>query len=434
MSLSCGILTLGCKVNQYESRAMAELLAAQDVAIRPFEDVCDMYLIHSCTVTAESDRKVRQMTRRAIRRNPNAVIAVCGCAVQKDPQAIAQIPGVSIVCGNRRKTELVSAALNQLQNGRPESPLILCGNLDELPYEDMRISGFDRIRAYVKIEDGCNANCAYCIIPKVRGPQTSRPMESVLEEISVLRDHGCREVVLTGIETAAYRYDLGALLEQIDRIEGIDRIRLSSVDPASLKPALMEKMASLPHLMPHFHISLQSGCSRTLARMRRRYNAQTAMERLTALRRLMPQVQFSADVIAGFPGESEEDFAESLSFVREAEFLHLHVFPYSRRPGTEAADMPDQIDPSEKARRVALLCRTGEQTRDAILARLAAGRENVTVLTEETKDGFVLGHSEAFVPCRIPLRDLLPSQHRGQLVACKITGYHDGALTVAPRE
>lgn len=432
MPLRAGILTLGCKVNQYESRAMAELLRAEGIQICPFDTVCDLYLIHSCTVTAESDRKVRQMIRRAVKRNPAAVVAVCGCAVQKDPAALASIQGVSLLCGNGRKTELIRAAIEQLHRGKPQKPVLLCGPLDQLPYESMSITGFDRVRAYVKIEDGCSARCAYCIIPSVRGPVRSRPASEVLAEIETLLENGCREVILTGIETAAYQYGLAGLMEQIDQMEGIERIRLSSMDPAALKPELIDRIAALTHFMPHFHVSLQSGSSRTLAGMRRRYNAQTAMEHLRYIRQIMPQVQFSADVIVGFPGETDEDFAQTMDFITEIPFLHLHIFPYSRRPGTEAADMPGQIAQNVKATRAAQLATRGQAVRDALLSARLADGSPLTVLAEEKKGNFIYGHSEAFFECRMECTSPQEEDLRGQLIRVLPVSAADGVLCVRP--
>lgn len=408
---TAGILTLGCKVNQYESHAMEEALMHAGVTVRPFEECCDLYIINTCTVTGESDRKSRQMIRRARSRNPDAIIAVTGCGVQKDPQAIAAIEGVDLVCGNRAKLDTVRLSLSLLANGKkPSSPLIVCDSLADAPFEEMSIHSFDRVRAYIKIQDGCSGQCAYCIIAQMRGPVRSKAPDDVLREAAALADAGCHEIVLTGIETSAYQYDLADLLTRLDAVEGVERIRLSSLDPAAMKPAFIDRVAALSAFAPHFHVSLQSGCNRTLAAMRRRYTAETASRHMAYIRHVLPRAHFSADIITGFPGESEADFSETLDFVRQARLLHAHIFPYSRRPGTPAASMPDQIPESVKAERSARLSAMQKEIRYSLLEEELAAAIDAPVLIEEYKNGMAFGHSDHFMEYAVPADRISPDQ------------------------
>lgn len=310
--ITAALYTLGCKVNQYESRAMTERLLNLGVGIRS-GGKCDIYIVNTCAVTAESDRKARQIIRRCIANNPDAVIAVCGCSSQLNRIQIAGMEGVDIICGSAHKYTAVDKAyelvlLKKFGSGDRHIPDKSPENTfktDDEYDSSMKITGFDRIRAYVKIEDGCNARCAYCIIPIVRGPVRSREPSAVIREVQTLAASGCREVVLTGIETSAYSHGLTGLLQAVDKIEGIERIRLGSMDPVFINRSFTDAIKQMKHFMPHLHISLQSGCSRTLAAMRRRYNAETAYGNLCLLKESIPEMRFSADIIVGFPGESE---------------------------------------------------------------------------------------------------------------------------------
>ena len=267
------VFTLGCKVNQYESEAILEAFEKRGYLLGKPEEVCDIYIINTCTVTAESDRKARQFIRRAIHKNPQAYILVTGCMAQTASKNIAAIDGVDFICGNANKMHIVDAAeALVLQGHKNENAVIEVAELADAPFEKMSITRFDRTRAYVKIEDGCESRCTYCIIPEARGQIRSKPMNEVLDEVRVLIQNGCREIVLTGIETASYGKDLGNtsladLLIAIDRLEGIGRVRLGSLDPTILKPSFVQAIAPLRSLCPHFHISLQSGSSTVLARM-----------------------------------------------------------------------------------------------------------------------------------------------------------------------
>jgi len=400
-NLRAGICTLGCKVNQYESEAIAEELERYGVGIGGFDGICDIYIINTCTVTGESDRKAGQMIRRAIRRNPDALVIVTGCFAQAFPDKAAAIKGVDIVCGNKKKLDAIALASDFIAGGRkPSQPIVLCQGLEGAEFEPMTIHNSERTRAYIKIEDGCECKCAYCIIPSVRGPIRSKPVEDVVAEAAGLVAVGYREIVLTGIETSAYSYGLPALMKALSALEGLERVRFGSLDPASMRRAFADAAVCAGNVMPSFHVSLQSGCDRTLHRMRRRYNVAQVRENLAYIRSVMPDVTFTADVICGFPGESDEDFDETCRFVSEMELLHTHVFTYSRRPGTEADAMPEQIPEHIKSARAAKLIALAEQQKQAIYRRYAQQNAVMTVLVEgwEEDSGLSWGHTPNFMP------------------------------------
>ncbi|MBQ8432280.1 MAG: tRNA (N(6)-L-threonylcarbamoyladenosine(37)-C(2))-methylthiotransferase MtaB [Clostridia bacterium] len=401
-----GIYTLGCKVNQYESEAIAEAFASRGFSVLSPTAVCDVYIINTCTVTAESDRKARQFIRRAIHKNPKAYLLVTGCLAQTDPAQIAAIEGVDFICGNHNKMAIVDAAVALLQGERKNSaPTILHDAPEANGFEPMQITRFDRTRAYVKIEDGCESKCTYCIIPEARGTIRSKPVQDVLAEVQALTENGCKEIVLTGIETASYGKDLknttlGELLLAVDRIPGVGRIRLGSLDPSLMKQSFVDHIAGLSSLAPHFHLSMQSGSDRILAAMKRKYNAKMAMEGMERLRRAIPDVQFTTDIIVGFPGETEADFEATVDFVRRAGFLMVHVFPYSKRKGTPAAIMPNQVPEEEKHRRVAALTKVQDEIRQRILCEQVG--KTVPVLFETYKNGVAYGHTPSFIEVACP--------------------------------
>ena len=428
------IVTCGCKVNQYESEAIAEALEAAGFVQHPSCDACDLYIVNTCTVTAESDRKARQIIRRFIGQHPEAFMIVTGCSAQSRAESIAAIPGVDAVVGNRQKLRVAEIAQGLVAAGRkPEGPLVEVPSLEGAEFESMSITRFGRTRAYVKIEDGCESRCAYCAIPAARGPIRSKPMADVVAEVRALTERGCREVVLTGIETGAWGRDLGQLrlqdlLREIDRIPGIGRIRLGSLDPTVMTPDFVAGIKELSSLAPHFHLSMQSGCSATLARMRRKYNRTQAEAAIARVREAIASVQFTTDMIVGFPGETEEEFAESADFARRAGFLHIHVFPYSKREGTPAADMKDQIPESVKHERVGVLSRISEESCGAILDGVLAMPDPILSVIPETRgDGFVMGHTPDFLavkvltPCPLPKTEVLvrPLRREGETLICQ---------------
>ena len=427
-------LTLGCKVNQYETEAICEALEAMGFTQRPSHEVCNLYILNTCTVTAESDRKSRQMARRMIQKNPEAAVIVTGCSAQGSPDVFAAIEGVSAVVGNRQKLRVAEIARTLLQNGKPDTPVVEVPALEGADFESMSITRFVRARAYVKIQDGCESRCAYCAIPAARGPVRSKPMDEVISEVKALTEGGCREIVLTGIETGAWGRDLGALrlqdlLVEIDKIPNIGRIRLGSLDPTVMTQDFVDKIKDLSSLAPHFHLSMQSGCSATLARMKRKYNAKQAEAAMARVRAAIPAVQFTTDMIVGFPGETEAEFAESADFARRAGFLHIHVFPYSKRSGTPAATMKDQVPESVKHDRVALLSAISEETCTAILEDVLAHPRPLSVLPETRGEGFVMAHTPEFLEvkvltgCPLPQREITvtPVRREGEILICTPT-------------
>ena len=403
-----GIYTLGCKVNQYESEAIAEKLVREGFEISSPTKPCDAYLINTCTVTAESDRKARQFIRRAIAKNPEAVVVVTGCLAQTSAEMIAAIDGVDAVVGNTKKLFAAEELCRLVREGKKASPpTVSVEPIEDACFEAMQICSFERTRAYIKIEDGCESRCTYCIIPSARGKIRSKAPEDVLAEVRALTENGCREIVLTGIETASYGKDLGTsdlatLLEQIDKIEGIGRVRLGSLDPSLIRPEFVEKIARLSSLAPHFHLSLQSGSSRTLAAMKRKYNAEQAMRAIELLREAIPNVKFTTDVIVGFPGEGEEDFGETAEFLRNARFLMVHIFPYSKRKGTPAAEMKHQIPDEIKRRRLHELEAIADRTRRELLAEAIVEEPVTTVLFETYEQGTAYGHTADFLEVAVP--------------------------------
>ncbi len=428
------ILTLGCKVNQYESEAITEAMEAAGFLRRSERDMCDLYIVNTCTVTAESDRKARQLIRRLLAKNATAYMIVTGCSAQAHADTVASITGVDAVVGNREKLAVVRIARRLIAEGqKPAAPYVEVPALEGSPFEPMTITRFNRARAYVKIEDGCESRCAYCAIPAARGPIRSKAPTAVLSEVEGLIRGGCREVVLTGIETGAWGRDLGGLhledlLCAVDSLPGIGRVRLGSLDPTVMTEAFVERIAPLRSLAPHFHLSMQSGSSATLARMRRRYNTAMAEAAMARLRAAIPQVQFTTDIIVGFPGETEEEFAASLDFARRAGFLHIHVFPFSPRAGTPAATMPGQISEAVKHERVAAMAAVSAKSCAAILDTVIAAATPLTVLPETHGKGFVTAHTPNFLEARIetdaPLREeitVLPLRRDGEILICRPT-------------
>lgn len=405
---TAGIYTLGCKVNQYESQAISEELVRRGFEIKAPSERCDVYVINTCTVTAESDRKARQFIRRAIGKNPHAFVLVTGCMAQTSAEAVASIEGVDAVVGNTDKLCVAELADRLYHKGQKNSTAeILVRDINDAPFEKMAITGFERTRAYVKIEDGCESRCTYCIIPSARGKIRSKPLDEVIQEVTELTENGCHEIVLTGIETASYGKDLGGvdlaqLLCRVDEIPNVGRVRLGSLDPSLIKPDFAEKISKLGCLAPHFHLSLQSGSSRILALMKRKYNAEQAMRAMELLRKHMPEVKFTTDIIVGFPQETEEDFLETVEFVKKANFLTAHIFPYSKRAGTPAATMSGQISKEEKSRRLHILAEIEAEARKKLLEEEITTRPIKQVLFETYKDGRAYGHTADFLEVSVP--------------------------------
>ena len=402
---------------------------SEGFCVRSPSDVCDVYIINTCTVTAESDRKARQFIRRAIHKNPHAYILVTGCFSQTQPERAAQITGVDYICGNAQKLSVVHAAKTLLTQGKKnDAPRLSVPRPDAYGFEPMHIKRFDRTRAYVKIEDGCESRCTYCIIPDARGSIRSKAPEDVLREVRELTEIGCREIVLTGIETASYGKDLDGvtladLLCEIDAIPNVGRIRLGSLDPSLMKQSFVDRIATLKALAPHFHLSMQSGSDKILALMKRKYNTRIAHEGMERLRRAIPEVQFTTDMIVGFPQETEEDFLQSVAFAERERFLMIHVFPYSKRAGTPAAVMSGQIPEPIKHERVARLSDAASRVRAEILDGMI-GRET-DVLFETYTDGIAYGHTPSFVEVACHVSECPTATTRSVILRC-----HDGTRCI----
>lgn len=426
-----GFCTLGCKVSQYETEAICEEFLRWGFVRGQFDGVCDVYVINTCTVTGEADRKSRQCIRRALHNNPRAIVMVTGCYAQTSYGEIAQIPGVSYVCGTYGKMQLPARALEMLTDP-PAVPEVAVTPLGDAPFERMRITDSPRTRAYVKIEDGCECRCTYCAIPAARGRVRSKPMADVLGEVEALARGGTREVVLTGIETASWGTDLdGArltdLLAELDRRHYVDRIRLGSLSPEWMTPDTIGRLAEIGTLAPHFHLSMQSGSDRILRAMKRRYLTDRALDSLARLRRAIPGVQFTTDMMVGFPGEGEAEFEETLAFARAARFLDMHVFAYSRRRGTPADTYPDQVPEAVKSDRSHRLIALKNEIRSEILSDVVAGQPTLRLLPETLDDGVWHGHSDEFMELALP-QD--PRVHHGETVRVLPCSHAGGVLHV----
>ncbi len=391
---------LGCKVNQYESEAIAELFADRGYEIVPIEQYADIYIINTCTVTNFGDKKSRQLIRKVKRQNPNAVLAVVGCYAQTAPQEMTAMPEVDLVIGTKDKAkvaDLVESYCKEdgVQNYVTEIKL-------ERTFEPLSIRKLSgRTRAYLKIQDGCDRFCSYCIIPYARGPVRSREAQDILAEVRRLADNGFREVVLTGIHVASYGRDLGKIrlqdiIKQVHEVDGIERIRLSSIEPNIVTEGFLEEIAGLPKVCDHFHLSLQSGCDRTLKEMRRRYTAEQYRQAAALLRQYLPDVALTTDIIVGFPGEREEDFCESYAFAKEIGFAKIHVFPYSPKRGTPAAARKDQNRNEVKTERSHRLLALSDCMADAFLQE-RMGRVYPVLFEREIAPGIYEGHTTNYI-------------------------------------
>ncbi len=401
--MDIAICTLGCKVNQYESQAMEQELLRRGHTLADFDGPADAYIINTCTVTAVSDKKCRSIIRRARKAAPGAVVAVCGCYAQTRPETVAAL-GADLVSGSAGRMDFLDR-LEGLLRARGPQVVAVDSALARRGFERLPAGGAaGRTRAMLKVEDGCVNFCAYCIIPYARGPVRSLPPGEAAEQARALAAQGYREVVLTGIEISSWGHDLktgetlAGLVETVCGAAPGLRVRLGSLEPRTVTEEFCRRAAALPNLCPHFHLSLQSGCDATLARMNRKYDTARYYESVRLLREHFPDPGITTDLITGFPGETEEEFAQTLEFIRKCAFTAMHVFPYSRRPGTPADAMPNQVPRGEKERRA----------RDAIAlageleARWLGGQVGKTlpVLFEEEKGGLWQGHSPGYALVR----------------------------------
>ena len=398
-----GLYTLGCKVSQYETEAIAEGFEKEGFEVLTFEEKNDVYVINTCTVTAESDRKSRQFIRRAVKANPNAVICAIGCYTQRAGGEVAAIEGVDIVIGTDNKMSVIKEALGMLEKRKREQTVSV-SDLSGAGFEPMTVKKAPRTRAYIKIEDGCESKCTYCAIAAARGPVRSKPKDEVISEVEGLYASGVREIVLTGIETGSYGrdfdngYRLADLIRELDARGSCERIRLGSLAPELVGADFVDRVRGVRILAPHFHLSIQSGSNSVLRRMKRRYTRERVLENIERLRIAFPGATFTTDLMVGFPGESEEEFFETVDIVERAMLLDAHVFAYSRRTGTEADTYPDQIPESEKHRRSEILIRKKNEVRDRVLDGIVKSGEPLSVIVETpTEDGRYNAHSDTFV-------------------------------------
>ena len=403
---------LGCKVNAYEIEAMQQLLEEAGYEIVPFEPGADIYVINTCTVTNIADRKSRQMLHKAKKMNPEAIVVATGCYVQTGGDKLEKDEAIDLVLGNNQKINIVEALAEYAENKPGHGSHVIKINQTK-EYEDLSIDHTaEHVRAYIKVQDGCNQFCTYCIIPYARGRVRSRNIESVLKEVHSLAKKGYKEVVLTGIHLSSYGVDfpeekketLLSLIRAVHEIEGIQRIRLGSLEPGIVTREFAEGIAALPKVCPHFHLSLQSGCDETLERMNRRYRSGEYRERCELLREVYENPALTTDVIVGFPQESEEEFQKSYDFVDGIHFYETHIFKYSRRQGTKAAAMDGQLTEAEKARRSEKMIEMHHRhAKD--YERSMLGKELEVLIEEEyTKDGQIwyLGHSREYIKTAVP--------------------------------
>ena len=429
-----GLYTLGCKVSQYETEAIGEAFEREGFLTVAFSEVADVYVINTCTVTEESDRKSRQFIRRAVRKNPSAVVIVIGCYAQRAADEIAKIDGVSAVIGTQNKLSAVDIAKSYL-SGEATGKTVSVGALEGAEFEKMCITRAPRTRAYVKIEDGCESKCTYCAISPARGPVRSKARLDVISEVEGLAKSGVAEIVLTGIETGSYgrdleeKYTLADLIHELDSRGSCRRIRLGSLAPELMGRDFTEKVEGCRILAPHFHISIQSGSDNVLRAMKRRYNAKMAYENIEGLRRIFPTATFTTDLMVGFPGETEEDFQSTCDFLRRVGFLDAHVFAYSRREGTPAAYYEDQIPEQTKRERSERLIALKNEVRDGVLSEVVKSAKALSVILETERDGGYTGHSDSFVEVSLKAQsglkgeivDVMPIHHKDGVIYGEIT-------------
>ena len=415
MKKTAAFLSLGCKVNSYETEAMRESFVSAGYDIVDFKELADVYVINTCTVTNIADRKSRQMLHQAKKRNPEAIIAAVGCYVQASEEALLEDSSVDIVVGNNKKSDIVTL-VERYQESRNKEELVVDIN-QEREYENLMVSStMDKTRVFIKIQDGCNRFCSYCIIPYVRGRVRSRDFEDILAEIKELADKGYKEFVLTGIHISSYgtdkknaededkeRMPLAELIVEVGKIDGIERIRLGSLEPRIITEPFVQKIAGVKQFCPHFHLSLQSGSNSVLKRMNRKYSADEYYEKVLLLKKYFDNPAFTTDIIVGFPGETDEEFQETLEFVKKIGFSQIHVFKYSQRAGTVAAKMPDQIPQIKKNERSNALTEVATAMSKEYKA-LFKGRIEKILIEEEIEIGdkkYQIGHNERYLKLAI---------------------------------
>lgn len=405
MKKKVALHNLGCKVNAYETEAMQQLLEAAGYEIVPFAPGADVYVINTCTVTNIADRKSRQMLHKAKKMNPEAVVVAAGCYVQAGKEKAEADPSIDLIIGNNKKQDLISVLEQYLETKERRKEMIDISHTKE--YEKLQIDRTEEhTRAYIKVQDGCNRFCTYCVIPYARGRVRSRKTADVVREVERLAISGCQEVVLTGIHLSSYGVDrkedgetLLSLIQAVHQVEGIKRIRLGSLEPGIVTEEFAKELSQLKKMCPHFHLSLQSGCTDTLKRMNRRYTAQEYAEKCEILRKYFSCPALTTDVITGFPGETEEEFSQSRDFVEKIGFYETHIFPYSRREGTKAAGMPEQLPEGIKKERSRVLIEIGMKHQREFMEKFLGQKREV--LFEERQDiqgtAYWVGHTMEYL-------------------------------------
>lgn len=416
--MKAAIITLGCKVNQYESEAVSKRLETAGYEIVGPDEEADVYIINSCTVTAESDRKTRQAVRKMKRLHPDSVVLLTGCMPQAFPNDAEKLVEADIVTGNKFNYRIPELLKNHI-NGQRDFAVEEHKSGEKFG-GDIVTSYRERTRATLKIEDGCNRFCSYCIIPYARGRVRSKPLEDMEKEAKTFAENGYKEIVLVGINLSAYGTDCGSDMAQavgtVAKIEGIERVRLGSLEPDHITDEIIAKLKEIKEFCPQFHISLQSGCDKTLKKMNRHYNTDEYATLCRKLRSAFDDCTITTDLMTGFPGETAEDFETSLAFVKEIGFEKVHVFPYSRREGTPAAKMTEQVEKAEKERRAKKVIEEAEIIRRSFLKKQTG--KTVCVLPEEYSKGFCHGYTANYTPVKVDC----PPEKCGELINVKITG------------
>ncbi len=432
MKKTVAFCTLGCKVNQYETDAMRGSFEAEGYEVKEFSQEASVYVINTCTVTNMADRKSRQMMHRAKKKNPDGIIVAVGCYVQAAKEQLEEDTLIDLVIGNNMKSQVVQIVEQYIQDNRhtEDRDAYVADIAHSHEYETMHIETVsEHTRAYIKIQDGCNQFCSYCIIPYARGRVRSRKMEDILQEVRNLTANGYKEIVLTGIHISSYGLDfehtadeqedygpfknsaLIDLIEALSGIEGLERISLGSLEPRIITENFVRRLCKVPQICPHFHLSLQSGCDETLKRMNRHYTTALYLEKCGILRQYFDRPALTTDVIVGFPGETEEEFAQTERFLETVHFSDMHIFKYSKRRGTKAADMPNQIDPQIQSVRSEKLIALGERMKDDFL-EACKDQEQIVLIEEETEiDGtkYMTGHSKNYIRCAFEMDGLVPN-------------------------
>ena len=417
--------TLGCKVNQYETNVMIEKFVKQNNIIVNFNDIADVYIINTCTVTNMSDRKSRQIIQRAKRLNPNCIIAVVGCLSQVAHDKLDAIAQIDLILGNEEKKDIVRYIENFKKGNTAKVYVSDIMKQDKYIIEEVS-AAYEKTRAVIKIQDGCNNYCSYCIIPYARGKIRSKPFEAVMKEVKGIVNNGYKEIVLTGIHVCSYGKDLGnisliELLESLNSIEGLERIRLSSLEPNIITNEFLERLVKLKKVCPHFHLSLQSGCDTILKSMNRKYTTFDIENIITMIRERYEDANITSDIIVGFPGETDEDFESTYRFLKKIRLNKMHVFQYSKREGTVAAKMDNQVLPEKKQERSKLLITLSDDIGKEILSQYIG--TTVEILTEEVEGEYTKGYTRNYLHVKLEGERLSNEQ-----VVCKVLDVQDNYL------